>query len=669
MAQIVGTRIGLVTYTAGSDPRPGRAEHNAERQLLERVVVVGEQGTDAGRPTAGKGRALYWNTDRTVLQFDDGLGWQDVSTVGGGGPATDISVGGAASEGASQRGARSDHVHLLPLATGTTHGGMSAADKSKLDGATSAATAGRMMIRDANGRAQVASPLASADIANRGFVEGIVGGAAAPIVSADNNGLATPAMLAATTRVDGASVAASANTLPVRDASGRTQVATPSAQADATPKSYVDGQIAGHRHDAAHITTGTLSSARLPVVTSAANGAMTTSDKIKLDAATSAANANAIAMRSSSGTLEVATPSVAADAAPKSYVDAQVGTRAASSHGHDASAIQTGTVAAARLPLASTTTTGAIDGTTYSLIYAHNHSASAITSGTLDAARLPLVTPSVQGAMSATDKIKLDTFGSGSVAENASTVPVRTSGGQVRTADPSHLQDAATRNYCLNNYWLRSEATGGTVDAAGKLVLRGSDANFLVPSNPTHGQHPTPKDYVDGHTWPTTSIRSGVWNGDRIRYSSWAYNTAWGGSGTVKAVHVVSGSYELCFYSSTRKHKRNIRAWEAEPTALLAIEPVMFDRIDPETGLITHRGEVGVVAEQAGEHVPNFVEYDEPDADGTLDVTGWSYAQWTTGHQVLHRHHDRRDSLHERRLDRIEKHLGLPPIDEGMSDA
>ena len=56
MALVVGGRIGLITYTLGTDPRPGRIQHNEERQLLESRLVIGDQGTSALRPTAGKGK-------------------------------------------------------------------------------------------------------------------------------------------------------------------------------------------------------------------------------------------------------------------------------------------------------------------------------------------------------------------------------------------------------------------------------------------------------------------------------------------------------------------------------------------------------------------------------------------------------------------------------------
>lgn len=666
MAQVIGTRIGLTTYTAGTDPRPGRTEHNAERQLLEANVVIGGQGIEAARPTAGKGKALYWNADRTTLQWDTGAGWQDISTNGGGGAGRPVLVAGTAAEGTSDRSARADHTHNLVLATASAHGAMSSTDKAKLDGAVSTATASRLILRDGSGRAQVSSPSAAADIANKGYVDATIGGAAAPVVTSDNNGLATPSILAAATLVHSATVSNDAGTLAIRDAAGRLQVSTPSAVSDAAPKSYVDGQISGHRHDATHITSGTLNSARLPLVTTSAHGAMSNTDKAILDGATESSNAGSLVKRSSSGTFQATTPTLAAEVANKAYVDAQRDTRAPSSHTHDGSAINTGTINAARLPFASSTAAGIIDSTTLAKIDNHTHDAAAINSGVLSASRLPIATPSVAGAMSASDKTRLDAIPSYSytVAENANSIPVRTSTGTIRAANPVHLQDAATRDYCLTNYWLKGDASGGLVDSANKLVKRGDDSNFLVPS-PTNANHPATKAYVDGKTWDGGDITSGTLPAGRIRYSSWAYNTAWGGTGVVRAVHVVSGTYELCFYSSTGRHKTNITPWTPNPLDLLAAEPVEFNRINPRTGEVnTEQREVGVIAEQAGQRLPQFVEVDPEDLDdeGRPQVTGWSYAQWTTAHQVLHRHHHQVDTRQDARLARIEEALGLPPL-------
>ena len=58
-----------------------------------------------------------------------------------------------------------------PVATSAVAGFMSGADKSKLDGSTSAATANTLMQRDASGRAKVAAPSAADDIARKDTVD------------------------------------------------------------------------------------------------------------------------------------------------------------------------------------------------------------------------------------------------------------------------------------------------------------------------------------------------------------------------------------------------------------------------------------------------------------------------------------------------------------------
>ena len=56
-------------------------------------------------------------------------------------------------------------------ASSSTSGFMSAADKAKLDNATSEKTASRLVIRDSNGRAKISTPSDSNDIANKTYVD------------------------------------------------------------------------------------------------------------------------------------------------------------------------------------------------------------------------------------------------------------------------------------------------------------------------------------------------------------------------------------------------------------------------------------------------------------------------------------------------------------------
>lgn len=83
-------------------------------------------------------------------------------------------------------------------------------------GAVSTATASKMMVRDAAGRASVADPSASTDIATKNYVDATAG-----------------------------TSAATASALMRRDAAGRAQVATPSAAADIVTKSYADANVLG----------------------------------------------------------------------------------------------------------------------------------------------------------------------------------------------------------------------------------------------------------------------------------------------------------------------------------------------------------------------------------------------------------------------------------------
>lgn len=57
-------------------------------------------------------------------------------------------------------------------ASQSINGFMSYLDKQKLDNATSSNAAGRLMIRDAYGRAKVQTPSDSYDIANKSYVDG-----------------------------------------------------------------------------------------------------------------------------------------------------------------------------------------------------------------------------------------------------------------------------------------------------------------------------------------------------------------------------------------------------------------------------------------------------------------------------------------------------------------
>lgn len=102
--------------------------------------------------------------------------WNTVPFIGAGTPGT-IGVADAAAAGSSLSAARLDHTHASPaLATTSVSGFMSAADKTKLDAATSVATASTLVMRDASSRFRAADPSDTADVATKGYVDNVAAG-------------------------------------------------------------------------------------------------------------------------------------------------------------------------------------------------------------------------------------------------------------------------------------------------------------------------------------------------------------------------------------------------------------------------------------------------------------------------------------------------------------
>ena len=438
-------RLGLKKYSEGSDPHPNRTEFNVQIDKLEELTTLWGQGQTAARPTAGLGGRLYWDEQTGRMYWDNGVLWREVTSVGGGGAGAALAIDGNGVEGVSDRTARADHTHPLPLATGSVPGAMSAADKALINAATDAAVFNAIAKRDAAGRLKVGAPVANADAVTKGYADGLFGGAAAAIhthTAADiTGGIFAPGLLPAATtaqqgaisaadkmKIDRASAAATPNTLMMADANGRYQAAAPSAGGDVTNKTYVDGglsgksdtghthaygsltgipatfapitgaaanqakpgnwmpswgevagkpsafapsahthnvsdidgvlpgaQVGSHTHPWAQITgapatyapsahthtiaevTGIIPPSQIANVTSDTDGLMSSSDKKKLDKATSIARGSSgstLVMRSSDETFECATPTFITHVTNKDYVDKQVATRAASSHSH-----------------------------------------------------------------------------------------------------------------------------------------------------------------------------------------------------------------------------------------------------------------------------------------------------------------------------------------------
>ncbi|QDK01905.1 hypothetical protein SEA_VIBAKI_24 [Arthrobacter phage Vibaki] len=409
MAITPTTRFVLKKYTSGGDPHPSRTEFNTMIDAIENNAGMYSQGTTAARPAAGKAGRWYWDQTVSRMYYDDGVAWQDQNPNGGGGAGAKVVPGAAAIEGVSTKAARADHTHTIDLATAAVDGAMPKADKAKLDAATDAATASALMRRDASGRVSVATPTTTGHATTKAYVDGAittVGNAAADY--ADGAITAAPAATSTTAgkmsaadkvKLDAASAAATPNTIMMTDAAGRYKAAAPSASTDVANKAYVDtAETEANAYADAAVSAA-------PAATTTAAGKMSAADKTKLDNAVSAATASRLVIRDASGRAQFATPSAAADAATKSYVDTAI--------------------------------TGANTYADTAESDAKAYADAAVTA-------IPLVTSAVDGKMRKADKAKLDAATS---AATASTVVMRDSAGKISVATPTSDAHTATKAY------------------------------------------------------------------------------------------------------------------------------------------------------------------------------------------------------------------------------
>ena len=225
MAVTKTPRFSLPQWSAGTDAYPGRVGFNEIHQLLEdQAAVVFPSGPVAARPRSGTFGRFFLATDQGSggrLYYDGGTGWIELNTNGGGGAGQAVVIGGVGSEGSSDRSARSDHTHPLPMATAANHGAMSSAHFEALTRATMQATAGTLAQRDNSGRLSAANPN--------------------PTVGTN---LVTVSYL--NTRLDSTADAtwdAVPNTPVVRGSDGTFYVASPTKGQNPTTKLYVDARV------------------------------------------------------------------------------------------------------------------------------------------------------------------------------------------------------------------------------------------------------------------------------------------------------------------------------------------------------------------------------------------------------------------------------------------
>lgn len=148
------------TGSQGPQGDPGAdGADGAAATIAVGTVTTGAPGSSATVTNVGSSSAAI---------FDFTIPRGDVGETGPEGPQGDPGVVNATAPITYDSGTQT--VGITP-ATGSAAGSMSAADKTKLDAATDAATASTLMMRDASGRAKVADPSADTDIANKEYVD------------------------------------------------------------------------------------------------------------------------------------------------------------------------------------------------------------------------------------------------------------------------------------------------------------------------------------------------------------------------------------------------------------------------------------------------------------------------------------------------------------------
>lgn len=204
----------------------------------------------------------------------------------------------------------------------------------------SAPTPSTTMKRDAAGRSQVVDPSVAADIATKGYVDGVAGapGVSAPTPSTtmkrDASGRSqvvdpsVAADIATKGYADALGVSApTVSTIVRRDASGRAQVATPSAAGDIATKGYVDGAIAGGSTATPLPTPGTVmgrdAAGRSQVVAPAVAADIATKGYADALGSYIVDPVGLIMRRNSTGQSQVSLPVSLDDVANKQYVDNQ----------------------------------------------------------------------------------------------------------------------------------------------------------------------------------------------------------------------------------------------------------------------------------------------------------------------------------------------------------
>lgn len=316
-------------------------------------------------------------------------------------------------------------------------------------GSTSLSTASTLVKRDANGRASVADPSASTDIATKNYADtkaaiaGDLGGtAAAPTVTGGTHHTHT------STQISDAASANTASKVVIRDASARAQFADPSAAQDAATKNYADTQDKALR--------------RPSVSTPTANYTLALADERTL-----------VAMNASTA-LTLTVPLNSSVAFP-------VGTII------DVMKFGTGNVT-----IAGSAGVTILNSSALSVISIQNAVVRLIKAGTPD-------TWILQGLISA----------SAVSAATASALVIRDTNGRAQVADPSASGDIATKNYVDGKTWASSTISDAASAATVSVVMKRDAAGRAQVVDPSASADIATKNYVDTQNASIAALPAG----------------------------------------------------------------------------------------------------------------------------------------------------------------
>jgi len=600
-------KLGLPLYSAGTDPHPGRVDHNTIMQAINDNAMGVKQGLHAERPGAGVAGRTYFSTDRNTAAYDNGTTWVEYVPIGGlapsgvrAGATGPVLDGTGGNEGMSTKLARADHTHAVPLATDDLPGLMNADMFYLLARMTDAATPSTVVRRDAAARISVGTPTSAAHASTKAYADLVASDASrlsTGTIPAARLPLATKtvagAMSAADkTKLDGAAYNGGASTVMMTNNLNQVKasaffvdnVAEQLQYAHAlTRKDYVDGlntaarayadSLVGtsaaplaHQHDAADVNSGVFAVARLPMATASAAGAMSAAHFALLAGATSAATANTLVKNDANGRFQTVTPSAAADVANKGYVDGKKWSGADITTGtvspdrianatsaldglmpkDDKAKLDGAVPAATALALVRRDTAGrfqvpapssnALDVVNRGYVDGKTWSGADITSGLIDQARIANATSSLNGLMSSADKAKLD---GATPSATPNSIPYRNANGLMNVAAPVYADNATTKAY---------------VDGqdAKQVSISGQVPNGTINGVVNTGE------YYQSSAAQVTVENGYPYNGTSGTLKVMQYA---GGMGTYVVQHWLSASGERAFFRSSGNGGTTWRAW------------------------------------------------------------------------------------------------------------